>query len=393
MKTPARPLARPLALALALALPLLFAPAAREVHAAPRYAITPTGAPGAPHADLAINRAGDIAGTAFVFSGGVLTGLGRLGGDYAEVGGVNDARALTGTVYSGFAHAEPYIYRDGVTTTLGALGWNTGHGHAINNSGMVAGMIDTSPFDYPNLFAFGFVHADGVTRALPTLGGRRSSANDINDAGVAVGMSDYPEGRGASAVRYENGAVTALGTLPGSEVSGANAVNERGDAAGHALVRLGDAYYSRAVLFSGGEVVDLGLLGGAANNSVAHDINIWGEVVGTESGLPGSSTGFLYTEGRLLDLNAVVAAPGGWTIAGARGINDRHQIAAWGCDAAGCQALLLSPLHTRAAGLADAAGRPGRRPGRPRAAAGRIRHLFQRLNFLRRTPGIARGGR
>ncbi|GAB2881382.1 hypothetical protein GCM10027277_58070 [Pseudoduganella ginsengisoli] len=322
---------------LALVLPAL------NIQAAQRYTITPTGASGTAYAGLSINQAGDIAGNAFIFSEGVLTNLGSLTGNYVEVGGINDSRMVTGTVYSGFGHAEPFIYKNGATTTLGALGQQTGYGYAINNRGMVAGMIDTSPFDYPNQYAFGFIYANGVMQGLPTLGGRRSSANDINDAGVAVGMSDTSELGKASAVRYENGTITALDTLPGSPVSGANAVNDRKDAVGYSLVQINGGYHDRSVIFSGGAVADIGLLGSPFNDSVGYDINNWGEVVGTERRQTGGSTGYLFTDGHLLDLNTLVEGPGNWSITGARGINDRHQIAAWGCNGSGCQALLLTP--------------------------------------------------
>lgn len=316
---------------------------AQNVQAAPRYTVTPTGAFGADYAALHINQAGDIAGSSFVFGSGVLTSLDHLNGNYTEIGGINDSRMLTGTAYSGFGHAEPFIYRNGALTTLGALGQETGYGYAINNRGMVAGMIDTSPFDYPNQYAFGFIYANGTMRGLPTLGGRRSWANDINDGGVAVGISDTGELGRASAVRYENGAITALGTLPGSPISSANAVNERGDAAGYSTILIKGGYYNRSVIFSGGTVIDLGLLGSPLNSSVGYDINNWGEVVGVEKRNTGGSTGFLFADGQLLDLNALVEAPEEWTITAARGINDQHQIAAWGCNGTGCQALLLSP--------------------------------------------------
>jgi probable HAF family extracellular repeat protein len=316
---------------------------ALPVHAAPRYTVTSTGAFGTGYTGLYINQAGAVAGNTFLFSGGVLTNLTVPAGSYVEVGGINDSGVLTGTVYSGFAHAEPYIYSNGAMKSLGAMGQPTGYGYAINNHGTVVGMIDTSPYDYPNQYAFGFIYANGVMRGLPTLGGLRSAAYDINDAGVAVGNSDTGElGRG-SAVRYENGAVTALGTLPGSPVSGANALNSQGDATGYSAVQLNGGYYDRAVIFSGGQVMDIGLLGSPSDSSVGYDINNWGEVVGTEKRQTGDSIGFLFADGKLLDLNALVDKPAGWTITAARGINDQHQIAAWGCDDAACQALLLSP--------------------------------------------------
>ena len=325
---------------LLLALALL---PALNAQAAPRYTVTPTGASGSGFNGVYINQAGDVAGSAFVFRGGVLNGLGGLGGYAADVGGINDRGVLTGTVYSGFAHAEPFIYNNGVVTRLGTMGADTAYGYAINNHGTVVGMVDTSPFDYPNLYAFGFIYANGVMRGLPTLGGRRSSANDINDAGVAVGISDTGELGRASAVRYENGGITNLGALPGSPVSGAYALNERGDAVGYSLLQFNGDYYYHPALFSGGAVTDLGLLGGPLNNSIGYDINNWGEAVGTEQRATGGSTGFLFADGRLFDLNTLVDKPDGWTIISARAINDGHQIAGWGCKGSDCQALLLSP--------------------------------------------------
>jgi probable HAF family extracellular repeat protein len=73
---------------------------------------------------------------------------------------------------------------------------------------------------------------------------------------------------------------------------------------------------------------DLGTLGGAF--SYAFGINDFGQIVGWSQLAGGNSQhAFVYLKGQMRDLNDLLrAAPQGWTITGANGINDRSQIAA-----------------------------------------------------------------
>jgi probable HAF family extracellular repeat protein len=71
----------------------------------------------------------------------------------------------------------------------------------------------------------------GAVHDLGTLGGNSSSASGINDRGQIVGFSTTASGD-FHAFLYENGVMTDLGTLPGSNFSVANGINNRGDVVG-----------------------------------------------------------------------------------------------------------------------------------------------------------------
>jgi probable HAF family extracellular repeat protein len=72
------------------------------------------------------------------------------------------------------------------------------------------------------------------------------------------------------------------------------------------------------------------------NQSMGNSINSWGQVVGGSNvPLPGStgaflSHAFLYSNGRMYDLNGLTPANSGWVILDAEGINDKGEIAATG---------------------------------------------------------------
>jgi len=131
-----------------LALAALLAPRAR---ADVRYTITDLGTlGGAESYAYAINNRGQVVGYAytagneeehaFFYSGGVMTDLGTLGGDYnfSYAYGINDSGQVVGT--AGFA----FIYSDGAMKNLNTLvdpgsGWNLLQATAINDNGQIVG--------------------------------------------------------------------------------------------------------------------------------------------------------------------------------------------------------------------------------------------------------------
>jgi probable HAF family extracellular repeat protein len=75
---------------------------------------------------------------------------------------------------------------------------------------------------------------------------------------------------------------------------------------------------------------DLGTLGGP--DSTAHGINNRGDVVGEADGADGQPHAFLYSAGRIIDLNSCIALPDGWVLRRASDINDAGQIVATAID-------------------------------------------------------------
>jgi probable HAF family extracellular repeat protein len=107
-----------------------------------------------------------------------------------------------------------------------------------------------------------------------------SSAADINAQGTVVGVS-FIDPFASRAVRWHDGAVDNLGTLPGYTESEAASINDRGQIAGTAVAIQGlFTSVSRAVLWeTDGRLRDLGVLGPGGSSSAAA-LNNKGWIVG-----------------------------------------------------------------------------------------------------------------
>src|SRR5258707_632184 len=104
---------------------------------------------------VAINDSGQVTGTAvlgggsyaFLYSNGVTTNLGTLGGVFVDstAHGINAAGQVTGDSYSAYSPGtleadHAFLYSNGVMADLGTLtGQSTSVGYAINDSGIVTG--------------------------------------------------------------------------------------------------------------------------------------------------------------------------------------------------------------------------------------------------------------
>jgi probable HAF family extracellular repeat protein len=132
-----------------------------------------------------------------------------------------------------------------------------------------------------------------------------------------------------------------LGTLGGT-YSIAYAVNASGQVAGGAQGGPNGGGFLTGP-DGGPPLKDLGTLGGDFSQGLA--VNASGQVVGASSTADFQIHAFLYSGGRMLDLNGLVAPGSGLTLIDARGISDNGYITGVGQTPGGSQhAFLLSPV-------------------------------------------------
>ncbi len=83
-------------------------------------------------------------------------------------------------------------------------------------------------------------------------------------------------------------------------------------------------YWDHLVLYSGGNLQDLGTFGGVSSEAVA--INNKGEVLGYYVDADGANHYFLYNNGQVTDIVSQIANGAGWTSFSIDGFNDNDQI-------------------------------------------------------------------
>jgi probable HAF family extracellular repeat protein len=381
------------ALLVACAVAAMTAPAAAQT-----YRITDLGTLGGTQSEgVAINSAGAVAGNAwtsgnaeqhsFVWRDGIMTDVGSLGGWFSSVGAMNAAGQVTGWAYTASGEQRAFLFSNGVMTDLGHLGAGISAAAAINASGDVVGWSS----DFPNS-SRAFWYSGGVMTDLGTLGGSASAATGINASGQITGFARTRLDAATHAFLYQDGVMSDLGTLGGT-FSRAVALNANGQVTGESFTA-GNAA-SHAFLYSNGVMIDLGTLGG--QQSIGTAINDAGEVIGTSTtasgdthafvysggvmrdlgtlgpgfsaptsinsagqvtgywyppGVQGSGA-FLYTNGALVDLNALIPSDSGWFLSTANAINDRGEIVGQGQIGLEFHAFLLTPVDvtTRAAAI------------------------------------------
>ena len=328
-----------------------------------------------------------LAGLAQTYS---ITDLGTLGGNSSGARAINASGQITGYAYaSGNVTSDAFLYSGGKLTSLGTLGGTTGIGLAINSAGEVAGYSTLTSGNYR-----GFFSSNGQLTSITPLGGNYSDAEGINDAGQVTGASSTANGE-THPYLWTNGKVKDLGTLPGGSNPGdwntGEAVNNSGEVAGWGY---GEGGFF-AILWSNGKIQNLGSLGGGLSQAFA--INDLGQITGQayitggigadaflydngvmqDLGTITSPTGgngqyaygfginnsgvvvgestyqkhplgivyhaFVYSGGKMQDLNALIPKGTGWTLSTAYGINDAGQIVGYGTLNKQERGFLLTP--------------------------------------------------
>jgi probable HAF family extracellular repeat protein/cysteine-rich repeat protein len=108
----------------------------------------------------------------------VNTYLGTLGGPYSSAININDAGTIIGVSNNSVPEGHGFLYSGGVMTDLGRIFPN-----AQNASGQVAGESVIGE-------QRAVLYSAGFTEDLGTFGGLEAAAYDINESGAAVGYAD-----------------------------------------------------------------------------------------------------------------------------------------------------------------------------------------------------------
>jgi probable HAF family extracellular repeat protein len=311
---------------------------------------------------LAINASGQVTGSAdtatgghaFLYSSGAMQDLGTLGGTDSEGNAINDSGqvtgfASTGAIYNGTCCAEhAFLYSKGTLLDLGTLGGTNSEGLAINDDGQVTGVANRVGETTPGT-GHAFLYSDGMMQDLGALvAGATSSGVAINASGQVTGFSGTTTG--VHAFLYGGGSMQDLGILDDlgtSSYSYPTAINASGQVAGYSLTATGN----HAFLYSNGSMHDLGTLGGPPGGgaSLANAINDSGQVTGVSTTGTFPMAAFLYSDGRMVDLNSQIGSAAAlYTLLEGVAINDRGQIVANGyVNATGQEvAFLLTPVGT-----------------------------------------------
>jgi len=232
------------------------------------------------------------------------------------------------------APAGQYLYS---ATDLGTLGGSASSASALNDLGQIVGSADIHSATPVTNHAFLFTN--GALADLGTLGDylggsypvSKSAATALNNRAQVVGYS-YTSSGPIHAFLWDQGVMTDLGTLPGSQQSKASAINDQGQLVGWTV----PSGIQHAFLYdiASMTMTDLGTLG-AGTESYALAINNHGVIVGdswtNNSGL--SDLAFVYSNGVMAALGKLGALPA----INAYAINDNGQIVGYagGVDTGG----------------------------------------------------------
>ena len=348
---------------------------------APRYTVTDLGVlPGYGESSAdAINSQGEVAvtvskpgsgrGQACVYWQGRLTSLGALpNAAESAAHDINGAGDVTGvaTLPSG---NRAFLYSGGKMRDLGTPpGFQNSTGMGINERGEVAVSALSSPTQPGTVQPHAFLYRTGrMTEIKMPPGCSVSHTLSINSAGEIVGSGHWPArlvGRkGPFLYDTRTGAVTIL-PVPAPYGRGwASRVNASGQVIGDVSLPNGNC---QAALWRGSRMTDLGTVSGYAV-SIGVGLNNRGEAVGNSfengsfkmflwSHAGGNNAlkralgrdmehAFIYSDGKMQDLNGLIPRDSGWTLGDARAINDRGQVVGSGLHHGQERGFLLTPLR------------------------------------------------
>jgi probable HAF family extracellular repeat protein len=321
----------------ALALALFMAPAL----AAPSYQATLLTSVTVGDAPISMNESGDFIASSRDSLGNVGLKLYQGGGpgqflptapgsDYSQGIKINNQGQVLGVDYRstsiGLSNESPYLYSQGVRTSLEALGGTHSYAMDINDRGDVAGISSSTeggPYQ-------AFVHSGGQVHLLGNLGGPLVSSVQINNQGQVAGVSQAPV-PGSAGVKdevffYSDGQMRSLGDF-GNASNRVAGLNDRGQ-----FVVTGDA---GVFLVDGDAVTQLGRrfidptdtihYGGFEGLAGALAMNELGTVVGHTLSHAGSAVA-IFKDGATWELNTLLGPNSGVFITEISAIDDRDRM-------------------------------------------------------------------
>lgn len=302
-------------------------------HAVPSYTVTPIAPAGSYAQD--INNAGAVVGysgaqSGFIYQHGGYSTHSVPGAESTAFGAINNSGTVLGDtrVPPGVNNALRYA-NGSFTLYPPPAGYHAIRLSAINDAGVMAG-------NYNGAASHAFIdNGSGAQLLAPQAGG--SIAYEINNSGKVAGAVDTGSGSGYKAAEFANGGYSLIGNFAGS--SGAFAINDSGWVGG---------YYTISSLLGGAFLRDaqgtMTLYSLPNRELFLNDVNNSGLAVGTgwASGSP-DSWAYLFDGAAAVDLNTRLVNGNDWTIVAASAINEHGQIAGTGCHQSTglCQAVLL----------------------------------------------------
>jgi probable HAF family extracellular repeat protein len=335
------------------------------------------GAPGAPYFMTGNGLIAGAAGTANNQSHAAVWFMGfqldlatsGLGGLNSFADSVNDKGQVVGAAETtvpnsedfcgfnanGFAKSStaclPFVFQNGVMKQLPTPGGPNGIANWINNRSEAVGWAETINKD-PN-------PACGVLQFQPLLWGTTSTtwlqtfpgdpdgiATSINDNGQVVGATGTCTPFNANlgvylapkhAMLWEGGAAINLGNLGGDGLGGGNhacAINNKGQVVGHSDLTGDTTFHTFLWTWETG-MKDLGTLPGDFA-STAVGINDPGVIVGTSLDSNFNPRAFVWADGKMTDLNAMLTSnPGKIYLLLASSVNARGEIVGLGVTSDG----------------------------------------------------------
>jgi probable HAF family extracellular repeat protein len=305
-----------------------------------------------------LNNRGEVTGTgtapnglsehAFLFSGGTLTDLGTLGGQYSWGNALNDSGVIVGYSAAGPVDLHAYRWNAGVMSNEHVGNEGFSRANDITPQGAVVGVLNGF-FDPGIQTTFRGYFAYGATfEIIPTFGGTESQAMGANARGQVTGLARTLEGKLRAFLWDYSGAMTDLGDL-GDGMAYGSGINLHGHVVGYSRVPSGDLH---AFLHDGTSMIDLGTLGGAASR--ANNLNDFGLIVGAADDAVGQQRAFLWSDGHMHDLNDLIEPNSAWLLTAAGNVNALGEISATGKYNGQQRACLLRPRDQapRSSGLA-----------------------------------------